>query len=95
MSAQKGWGDSQIANDLQKLGIIRSSYFFRFYVVLSLQHSSLQAGEYNLSPKMSIYQIAKKMAQGDVVKDNAVILEGWDAKDIAKYLESIRVWRRR
>ncbi len=86
--AQKGWGDSQIANDLQKLGIIRSSYFFRFYVVLSLQHSSLQAGEYNLSPKMSIYQIAKKMAQGDVVKDNAVILEGWDAKDIAKYLES-------
>ena len=87
-TVQKGWGDDEIANNLQELGIIRSSYFFRLYVVVSLQHSRLQAGEYNLSPKMSIYQIAKKMATGDTIKDNAVILEGWDTTDIAKYLES-------
>ena len=37
---------------------------------------------------MSTYEIANKMAQGDVVKDKAVILEGWDIKDIGKYLES-------
>jgi len=37
---------------------------------------------------MSVYQIANAMAQGDVIKNNAVILEGWDTKDIAKYLES-------
>ncbi|OGZ79118.1 MAG: hypothetical protein A2528_00570 [Candidatus Staskawiczbacteria bacterium RIFOXYD2_FULL_37_9] len=87
-TVQKGWGDDEIARDLEKLGIIRSNYFFRLYVVASLQHSSLKAGEYNLSPKMSIYQIAKKMAAGDIIKDTVVVLEGWDAKDIGKYLEA-------
>jgi len=87
-TVQKGWGDDEIAKDLQKLKIIRNNYFFRLYVVVSLQHSNLQAGEYNLSPKMSIYQIAKKMAQGDVIRDTVVILEGWDIKDIAEYVQS-------
>ena len=86
-TVQKGWGDDEIARDLQRLKLIRSNYFFRLYVVLSLQHSELKAGEYNLSPKMSIYQIAKKMAQGDVIRDNVVILEGWDISDIGKYLQ--------
>jgi UPF0755 protein len=87
-TVQKGWGDAQIANDLQNLGMIRSSYFFRLYVLLSLQHSNLKAGEYNLSPKMSIYQIAKKMAAGDVIRDTVKILEGWDTNDIGKYMQS-------
>jgi UPF0755 protein len=87
-TAQKGWSDDQIADSLKELGIIKSSYFFRFYVILSLKHSQLQAGDYNLSPKMSIYQIANKMAKGDIIRDTAVILEGWDIKDIGKYLES-------
>jgi UPF0755 protein len=87
-TVQKGWGDDEIAKDLQKLKIIRSNYFFRIYVVTSLRHSALKAGEYNLSSKMSIYQIAQKMATGDVIKDEVVILEGWDIKDIGKYLET-------
>ena len=87
-TVQKGWGDSEIAVALQKMGIIRSSYFFKLYAILSFNHSSLQAGEYSLSPKMSVYQIAGKMAKGDVIRDNVVILEGWNIKDIGKYLES-------
>lgn len=84
----KGWGDDQIATNLQELGIIRSSYFFKFYSILSLKHSQLQAGEYSLSSNMSAHNIANKMAQGDVIRDNVVIPEGWDTKDIGKYLES-------
>jgi len=87
-TVQKGWSDDDIASNLQKLGVIRSAYFFKFYTILSLKHLNLQAGEYNLSPKMSAYQIANKMAQGDVIKDEVIILEGWDINDIAKYLES-------
>ena len=87
-TAKKGIGDAQIASDLQKLGVIRSSSFFRFYVIISLQHSSMQAGKYSFSPRMSIYQIAKKMAAGDVIKNQLVILEGWTIKDIGSYLES-------
>lgn len=86
-TVQKGWGDEDIAKDLQKLGIIRSSGFFRFYVVMSFQHSRLQAGKYNLSPRMSAYKIVKKMSEGDVIKIKAVIPEGWDTKDIAEYMQ--------
>jgi len=85
---QKGWGEKEIASNLEEAKIIRSSYFFKFYAVISLKNFQLQAGEYNLSPKMSIYEIANKIANGDVVKDNAVIPEGWNEKDIGKYLEA-------
>src|ERR1035437_2721177 len=37
---------------------------------------------------MSIYAIVNKMAKGDVIRDKVVILEGWNVKDIGKYLES-------
>ena len=86
-TVQKGWGDSEIAFNLKKMRIIRSSYFFRFYAILSLKHTELQAGEYRLSSKMSAYEIANKMAQGDIVRDNVVILEGWNTDDIGKYIE--------
>ena len=87
-SAEKGTGDDEIAVELQRLGIIRNNYFFRLYVIVTMRHGDLKAGEYNLSSKMSIAQIAKKMAKGDVIKDEVVILEGWNIKDIGKYLES-------
>ncbi len=87
-TAQKGLGDDEIGNSLQKMGIIRSSYFFKFYVILSLRHSSLKAGDYIVSPKMSIYEIANEISQGNVIKDKIVVYEGWDINDIGKYLES-------
>ena len=83
----QGWGDIEISKDLETLGIIRSAYFFRFYAVSSFQHSGLKAGKYALSPRMSIYQIAKKMAKGDVIKEKILIYEGWDIQDIGEYLE--------
>ena len=93
-TVQKGWGDEEIARDLEKLGIIRSDHFFRFYAVASFRHSELKAGEYILSSRMSIYQIAKKMAQGDVTKEKIVIFEGWDIEDIGEYLESKEVCKK-
>ena len=87
-TVQNGWSDDQIAMDLQKMGIIRSNYFFKFYAILSLKHSKLQAGEYNLSPRMSAYDIVNQMARGGVIKDKVVILEGWSVNDIGKYLQS-------
>ena len=86
-TVEKGWGDDEIADNLQKLGLIRSYNFFELYVITSLKHNSLQAGRYNFSSRMSIYDIVNKMVSGDVIKDALVILEGWDKKDIAKYLE--------
>jgi len=86
-TVQKGWADDQISANLQKLGIIRSADFFKFYDLISLQHSKLKAGDYNLSSRMSVYVIVKKIANGEVIKNNLVILEGWDVADIAKYMQ--------
>ncbi len=85
---QKGSGNSEIAKDLKDLGIIRSSYFFKIYTVASFNHTELKAGKYTVSSNMSIYQIAKKMAKGDIIKDRFVIYEGWTSDNIGEYLES-------
>jgi len=87
----QGWGDVEISKDLENLGIIRSAYFFRFYAVLSFRHSELKAGKYILSSRMSTYQITKKIAKGDVIKEKILIYEGWDIEDIGEYLESKEV----
>ena len=91
---QKGSSDSQIGGDLQKLGVIRSNSFFQFYILISFQKASLQAGKYNFSPRMSIYDIVKKMSRGDVVKNNITILAGWDSSDIANYLDQKNVCKK-
>ena len=85
--AKSGMGDDEIAKDLEKQGIIKNSFFFRSYVILSLQHSKLQAGKYLLSPNMSVYEIVKRMVSGDVIKQKITILEGWDIHDIKKYFQ--------
>lgn len=90
-SALKGQGDDEIAKELEKQGIIKSNYFFRLYVVVSGNHSRLQAGKYSLSPAMTIPEIVKKFVLGDVIKQKIIILEGWDIKDIEKYFVDEKV----
>jgi len=90
-TVQKGWSDEDVAIGLKEAGIIKSSYFFKLYSVLSFKHSKLQAGDYELSPKMSIHKITNTITQGYTKKNKIVILEGWTIKDIGKYLESKNV----
>ena len=82
---QKGQGDDEIAKELEKQGIIKSNYFFRLYVIISGNHSKLQAGKYSLSLNMTIPDIVKKFVLGDVIKQKIIILEGWDIKALEKY----------
>lgn len=84
---QKGKGSAEIAKELKEQGFIKSNIFFRLYAMVSNKSFKLQAGIYNLSPSMSIASIVKKIATGNVIKNTITIIEGWDAQDIAKYLE--------
>jgi UPF0755 protein len=87
-TVQKGWGNYDISKELENLGMIRSGYFFRLYAIASFNHAELKAGTYSISPNMSIYQIVKKMANGDTIRDRFVIYEGWSVSDIGGYLET-------
>ncbi len=56
----------QIADLLEKKGVIRSSWAFRLYTRLSRSRNNLQAGSYLLKPSESTPQIVAHLEKGDV-----------------------------
>ncbi len=84
----KGFGYKEIGRDLEQKKIIRSAIFFNLYVLISGNHNNLQAGNYEISPSMSVVKIAQKIANGQVARNNIIIIEGFSVKDIGNYLES-------
>ena len=85
----KGEGSRDIGYHLEQQGIVRSTVFFRVYALTVGKSEKLQAGTYLLSPSMSVIEITEKFARGDVVKEYITIVEGWNLRDIAFYLEGM------
>lgn len=81
-------GDSVIAvaHNLKDKNLIRGEMLFRLYVISKGMSANIQAGTYELSPSMSISQIAWKFFNGESVKREVKIIEGWDLNDIFNYL---------
>lgn len=63
-----------IADQLQKQGLIRSSWAFKLYVSSKQARSELQAGTYAFSPSQTIAQIVAKLTQGKVATNTVTIL---------------------
>jgi len=82
---QKGEGDEEVSIRLEKQGIIKNKYFFQLYGIISGNDSKIQVGKYSLSPSMTISEIIRKFASGDVIRQKITIREGWSIKDIEKY----------
>jgi len=87
-SIVKGEGSKEIALNLEKEGLITSASVFRIYVLTIGISGKLQAGKYELSPSMSIYEIAKKLDSGDIVTKNITIPEGFTIKQIEERLNT-------
>ena len=85
-SVEKGQSAKEIALNLKRQGIINSAGVFRIYVLIGDFSGGLQAGEYDLSPSMTIPEIVDMLLSGRVNKINITIVEGWDLNDIAFYL---------
>ncbi|MGX7199950.1 endolytic transglycosylase MltG [Enterococcus nangangensis] len=81
-----GSSNKQIANILEKEKIIKSALVFNYYMKLNNQ-SGFQAGFYQLSPSMTLDQIAKKMKDGDMEVQTVAIPEGYSAEQIAEAVE--------
>lgn len=86
-SVRKGEGTKEISINLEREGLIKSGPLFRLYTLLKGVSGRLQAGEYLLSPSMTIPQIAKKLYSGEVIKEKITIIEGWNLNDIGEYFE--------
>lgn len=72
----------EIASDLKRAGLIRSTTAFEAYVRGRQLYAKMQAGTYALSPSMSTPQIVSKMVNGEVSKSYITILPGKTIKDI-------------
>ncbi len=85
---EKGEGSRDIALNLEKEKLIRWGPLFRLYVLSKGIAGELKAGQYLLSPSMSLPQIAEKLFQGEVLKEKITLIEGWNLKDIGWYFEN-------
>lgn len=68
-------GDSRdkIADKLESQGLIRSATAFKNYIRTN-EIDNLQAGTYELSPSLSVEEIANKMVKGEIAKNLLTIL---------------------
>ena len=86
-SVEKGQGSKEISIKLEQQGLIKSGPLFRLYALHSGTAGKLQAGDYLLSPAMTIPEIVKKFVAGDIIKERITIVEGWNLRDIGRYFE--------
>ncbi len=85
---KKGEGAKEISIDLEKQNLIKSTLFFRSYILIRGETGELKAGKYELSLSMNIPEIIDKMVRGDIIKNKITIIEGWNLRDIGWYFEN-------
>ena len=78
---------TQIANDLQQMGLIRNGSLFLLYSRFKRMNSRLKVGEYSLSKNLTPDQILAALISGKSVTRNLTIAEGLSIFDIAGIFE--------
>lgn len=86
---EKGESAKIIAEHLKDLGLIKNPFFFQLYVFLSLRQYALKTGEYELSPLMSIRDIADTIVLGGTNEVLIVIPEGFTLKQAEERLVGV------
>lgn len=75
-----------VAMRLEEVGLIRSAAAFRAYLIYTGLDTSIQAGDYLLSPAQSIVDIARALQDATPSEVTFVILPGWRMDEIAASL---------
>lgn len=86
LTIRKGESLKEIASLLAEEDMIKSRVLFLGYALLTRRAKSLQAGDYKLSPAMSIADILSRVVVGSIATEKITVIEGWKAADIAKSL---------
>lgn len=83
---QLGESPREIANQLQSEGLISDADTFRSYLVYSGLDTTLQAGKYSLSARMTPLEIAHTLQDATPTEVILNILPGWRMEEIAATL---------
>ena len=83
---EKGESAKIIAEHLKNSNLIENQFFFQLYVFLSLRQYALKTGDYELSPSMSIRDIADTIVLGGTNEVLVTIPEGFTLKQVEQRL---------
>ncbi len=88
-TVQSGRSAAQIGDELQTLGLIRSSLAFRTIVEARGVGNRIEAGNYQLSPSMTTNEIVAILSKGATRTGIIVTIpEGWRAEQAAQRVEA-------
>jgi UPF0755 protein len=76
VTIKEGTSVTEIADLLQKEGLIRSSWAFKLYVSSKDVRDDLQAGTYGLEPSQSVAEIVAQLTHGKVATNLVTIIPG-------------------
>jgi UPF0755 protein len=85
-TVEDGQPVATIANNLRGLGLIRDAMALVDYLIYTGLDTSIQIGTYELSPAMSIVDIAHELQDSTPANVTFVILSGWRMEEIAASL---------
>jgi UPF0755 protein len=86
-TVQPGETTGMVASRLAEEGLIRDAELFRLYMRYRRADRDLEAGDYELSPSLTIPEIAARLQRGLADEVVVTIPEGWRMEQIAAMLE--------
>lgn len=82
LTIQSGESTQEIADDLQKKGLIRHPLAFRIWARIKGLDTRLRAGVYTLRPGMNIDQIIARLQNGQPDERRLAVIDGWRLEQI-------------
>jgi len=83
-----GTGVDRLVNELTRRKLLTEPKIWKTVVALSLFGRHLKAGEYQITPGMTLEQLLDKIINGQVYVRELVIIEGWRYQDLLQHLRS-------
>jgi UPF0755 protein len=90
-SVSRGENFIEISRKLKEEELIKNEFFFQVYAFLSGKFRNFQVGSYSLCLNRSVVDIVDTIHQGKTIQIKLTIIEGWNLKDVADYLEKLKV----
>jgi len=84
---KEGWAKNTVAEELAKAGLIKSPFFFKFYI--KVNDRQLYAGTYQLSKSMSTEEIIKVLNSSNSLENETLVITFIEGKRLPSYAKKI------
>lgn len=77
----------EILDMLKGIDVIRDKTLFKYYLIFRGMTTQVRAGDYNFPARITPQKLAQELKHGDFKTYRARIVEGWNIREVAYYLE--------